>query len=177
MDELLPNTNNTKEIECAKTMRSFLNTYYQSLSDIIVFRAFDNKLYVVTIYTRIVDIIYSILSSLTYIQQFNTRFSIHVIKIKQFLLENNADYLCNLINKMNHDLIKSAKEKLVSSQYLKKLIVLGKKLNLPEDIIGLIGNFLEESFSTNYYDYLNYMINGYLTVESAIKILKNDFDK
>ena len=49
MDELFPNTNNTKEIECAKTMRSFLNTYYQSLSDIIVFRAFDNKLYVVTI--------------------------------------------------------------------------------------------------------------------------------
>ena len=78
---------------------------------------------------------------------------------------------------MNHDLIKSAKDKLVSNLNLKELIFLGEKLNLPEDIVGIIGNFLDPKFSTKYYDYLNYIVNGCITIESAIKILKNDFNK
>jgi hypothetical protein len=175
MDELFPNTNNTKEIECAKSMRLFINSYYPSLSDLIIFKAFDNRLYIVSIYTRIIDVIYSVLNYLTYIEQFKTEFFIHAIKIEPFLLENNTDYLCILINKINNDLIKSAKDKLKFNLHLKELIVLGEKLDLPDDIVGIIGDFLEESFSTNYYDYLDYIINGCLTVESAIKILKKRF--
>tara|TARA_B100000524_G_C23614923_1_gene357550 strand:- start:213 stop:749 length:537 start_codon:yes stop_codon:yes gene_type:complete len=173
MDELIPNTNNIKEIECAKNMRIFLNFHFQSLSKLIVFRAFNDRLYIVSIYTRIIDVIYSILTYLTFIQQFNTKFFIHAIKIKPFQLEN-TDYICNLINMMNYNLMKSAKNKLNFNLNLKGLIILGKDLNLPEDIVGLIGNFLYPTFSTNYYHYLNYIVNGNLTVESAIKILKND---
>lgn len=175
MDELFPNTNNIKEIECAKNMRVFLNSYFQSLSKLIDFKVFDNRLYVVSIYTRIIDVIYSILTYLTFIQQFNTKFFIHAIKINPFQIEN-TDCICNLINMMNNNLIKSAKNKLNFNLNLQGLITLGEDLNLPEDVVGIIGNFLYPTFSTNYYDYLNYIVNGNLTVESAIKILKNDID-
>ena len=174
MDELFPNENNTKEIQCAKTMRLFLDSYYKDLSDLIVFKAFDTRLYVVSIHTRIVNIIYTILNYLTYIEQFNTRFFIHAIKISPFELKYNTDYVCNLINIINNDLINSAKDKLKFNLHLRELIILGKELKLPEDIVGLIGNYLDSTFSVNYYDYLDYIINGNITVESAIKILKND---
>ena len=84
MDELFPNTNNIKEIECAKNMRIFLNSYFKSLSKLIVFKVFNDRLYVVSIYTRIIDVIYCVLDCLTFINQFNTKFFIHAIKITHF---------------------------------------------------------------------------------------------
>ena len=84
MDELFPNKTNTKEIECAKNMRLFIDLYYPQLSNYITFKAFDKRLYIVSVYTRIVYIIYNIIESITYITQFSTRFCIHAIQIYPF---------------------------------------------------------------------------------------------
>ena len=181
MDELIPNENNTIQIECAKNMRLFIDSYYPELSNIVTFKAFDNRLYIVSIYTRIIYIIQNIIDSITGISQFSTKFCIHAIQIYPFNFKENiknTDNVCNIINNFNKLIIKSAKDKLSKfNTETNELIILAAKKNFPEDIVGVIGNFLDNKFSTRYYNYLDYIINGKLSFYKAIDILKQDFDK
>ena len=162
-------------------MRLFINSYFPEFTNIVKFKAFDDRLYIVSIYTRIIYIIYDIINSLTGISQFSTRFCIHAIQIYPFNFEvniKNTDNLCSIINNMNKLIIKSAKDKLIKfNNETNELIFIGSKKKFPEDIIGVIGNFLDDKFSTRYYNYLYYIINGKLSIDKAIDILKQDFNK
>jgi len=180
MDELSPNSTNTKEITCAKNMRLFLDLYYKQISNLITIKAFDNRLYIVSIYTRIMDVIYHALSQVTYIQQFKTQFCIHAIKIIPFDFKStvkNTDNVCHIINNINNLFIKSAKHKIKNfNKETTELISIGDILYLPDDLVGVIGDFIEYQFSKDYYKYLDYIVDGNLSLDNSIKLLKENFD-
>lgn len=178
MDELIVSPTNYNEIYFAKLFRNFLNKYYKdTLAKSILLKVLDkrNVMYINTVgYGLYTDMFYDIFGNLSGIYSYKTILgSFHSLGVyppndfySKISLKN--EFECDLINDINKSLIKhinrlaksikrnhidyitkkSLLDKSKKMNQTQKLIFFRNNVNLPDDVIGIIGNFIQEDFST-----------------------------
>lgn len=179
MDDLSTLKIRSNEIAIAKKIRNFLNKFYKnSLSKNVSIRVLDDRkvIYINTVgFSLITDIFYDIFDDISGVYSYNTKLGVfHSLGVNSFKNEisDNPKFICKLINDINKSLIsrlyeyinfakenhlnyllnKSLLFKKKNLNYIQKLIFLRNNSNLPDDVIGIIGNFLTDDFSSYLYN-------------------------
>ena len=174
MDILCKSNKRELENEYILLLRSLFNKYYKdTLNKDIMFSVLEKRpgINIGSHIDCTNDILYKLFSDITYIISHTYNFALHCICIHVDKISINDDYVCKIINIINKNTIFVCKEYITQ---VKKIITKPNKVKslyglselckykkLSHDVEGIIGNYIEPSFSEYNYDLINLLNHKY----------------
>ena len=176
MNKLNKSNNRILENEYLKLLSNFLNKYYSdTLGKDITLSIIEKKdgINIKSHLDFVTDIFYKLFNDLAYIISYSSFFGLHNICFKVYEIKINDELTCNIINKLNkysyyicNKYIGYIKDKIQNPKKygsLYSLKEIGIYKNLPHDVEGIIGNYININYSKYNYDLIELLNHKYNT--------------